>query len=114
MKVTALKPFGVGIAEINCAEPESGLIRELQALLAEKELLLFPDQQHLSPQQEVAFHQLINPDCHSVWRDQENNPWERYKIEQGNKAGTYQIPGEPGVLVITATRAVSHGRLEGK
>ncbi len=93
-------PFGVTVKQVDCARAEPDAIDALRATLHEYELLLFPGQQHLTPREEVAFCRAIDVDGKGVWRDQVNNPWEVYKVEQGNAAGTYQLPGEPGVLVL--------------
>ena len=93
-------PFGASVADFDCAAPGDAAINELRHALHQYQLLVFPDQQHLTPQQEVAFYRSIDLNGVSVWRDQTNNPWEVFKVEQGNRAGTYQIPAEPGVLVL--------------
>ncbi|MGI9317486.1 MAG: TauD/TfdA dioxygenase family protein [bacterium] len=93
-------PFGAIVEEFDCASATEESIRQLQSALQQYQLLLFPNQQHLLPAQEVQFYRSVNPDADSIWRDQVSNPWERFKVEQGNAAGTYQIPKEPGVLVL--------------
>ncbi len=93
-------PFGVTIADFDCAIPGAAAVDEIRLALHRHQLLVFPDQQHLTPQQEVAFYRSIDIDGVNVWRDQTSNPWEVYKVAQGNIAGTYQIPTEPGVLVL--------------
>jgi len=101
--------FGVSIHDLDCADVDQDLAFQLRTLVAENQVIVFRGQQHLNPNQEVAFYQTVNPDCHSIWRDQENNPWEKYKVEQGNEAGTYQIPGAPGVLVLGKGDINHHG-----
>jgi alpha-ketoglutarate-dependent taurine dioxygenase len=93
-------PFGATVTDFDCAVPGDTAADELRRALHQHQLLVFPNQQHLTPQQEVAFYRSIDIDGVSVWRDQTNNPWEVFKVEQGNKAGTWQIPEEPGVLVL--------------
>ena len=93
-------PFGARVSEVDCAAAGADAIETLRAALHAHELLVIPGQLHLSPRQEVAFCRAIDVDGTDVWRDQVNNPWEVYKVEQGNPAGTYQLPGEPGVLVL--------------
>lgn len=93
-------PFGAIVTGFDCAAPGRTVADELRDALHQHQLLIFPDQAHLTPTQEVAFYRSIDIHGAGVWRDQVNNPWEVYKVEQGNKAGTYQIPGEPGVLVL--------------
>ncbi len=93
-------PFGACVSDFDCAAPRSGDLDDLRAALHVHQLLVFPQQAHLTPQQEVTFYRGIDLDGSGVWRDQLNNPWEVFKAEQGNLAGTYQIPDEPGVLVL--------------
>ena len=93
-------PFGVLALGVDCASIDKASIRAVRGALHFDQIVVFPDQGHLTPQQEVAFHRALYPEGTSVWRDQRENPWERYKVDQGNKAGTYQIPSEPGVLVL--------------
>jgi alpha-ketoglutarate-dependent taurine dioxygenase len=94
-------PFGATITDFDCAIPNQKAADEIrQALHHHHQLLVIPDQHHLTPQQEVAFYRSIDINGVTVWRDQTNNPWEVFKVAQGNKAGTYQIPEEPGVLVL--------------
>ena len=92
--------FGATVEEFDCAQAEPENIEALRRALHHFQVLVFPGQQHLTPRQEVAFYRAIDIDGTDVWRDQENNPWEVYKVEQGNQAGTYQLPDEPGVLVL--------------
>jgi len=93
-------PFGARVIDFDCAAAGTGDADELRRALHRYQLLLFPQQRHLTPRQEVSFYRSIDPAGTGVWRDQKNNPWEVYKVEQGNQAGTYQIPDEPGVLVL--------------
>lgn len=92
--------FGVTVTDFDCAQPDADAADRLRHALHQHQLLVFPNQQHLTPQQEVAFYRALDINAVSVWRDQINNPWEVFKVEQGNQAGTYQVPAEPGVLVI--------------
>ncbi len=92
-------PFGATVADFDCADPGSR-IDELRDALHRFEILVFPGQQHLTPPQEVAFYRALDVDGSGIWRDQKNNPWEVYKVEQGNTAGTYQLPDTPEVLVL--------------
>lgn len=101
--------FGANVTDFDCAAPCADAIDEIRFALHQHQLLVFPNQQHLSPQLEVAFYRSIDIDGVSIWRDQTNNPWEVYKVEQGNKAGTYQIPEEPGVLVLGKGEIDHHG-----
>ena len=102
MRIRRLKgnQFGATVENIDCASLSEAAIAQIRAALYQHQLVIIRDQNHLSPSQEVQFHRQINPDADSIWRDQKHNPWERYKVEQGNAAGTYQIPEEPGVLVL--------------
>jgi len=93
-------PFGARVTDYDCAVLDTAAADELRLALHHHQLLIFPGQQQLTPQQEVAFYRSIDLQGESVWRDQSNNPWEVFKVAQGNKAGTYQIPAEPGVLVL--------------
>ena len=102
-------PFGAIVTGFDCAAITAVAANELRRMLHRHQLLLFPRQLHLTPRQEVAFYRAIDIDGAGVWRDQKNNPWERYKVEQGNHAGTYQIPDEPGVLVLGKGRIDHHG-----
>jgi len=102
-------PFGLTILNVDCANWDDTVAREVESLVREHEVLVFPNQGHLTPSQEVAFYRAVNLDCDSIWRDQINNPWEKHKIAQGNKAGTYQIPDEPGVLVLGKGKIKHYG-----
>ncbi|MCZ6470187.1 MAG: TauD/TfdA family dioxygenase, partial [Gammaproteobacteria bacterium] len=93
-------PFGATITDFDCAIPNKNAADEIRLALHHHQLMVIPNQQHLTPQQEVAFYRSVDISGLTVWRDQTNNPWEVFKIAQGNKAGTYQIPEEPGVLVL--------------
>jgi alpha-ketoglutarate-dependent taurine dioxygenase len=93
-------PLGATVSGFDCAQPDAAAADELRHALHQHQLLVFPAQQHLTPRQEIAFYRSIDINGVSVWRDQRNNPWEVFKVEQGNRAGTYQIPEEPGVLVL--------------
>jgi alpha-ketoglutarate-dependent taurine dioxygenase len=93
-------PHGATVSGFDCAQPDAAAADELRHALHQHQLLVFPAQQHLTPRQEIAFYRSIDINGVSVWRDQRNNPWEVFKVEQGNRAGTYQIPEEPGVLVL--------------
>ncbi len=93
-------PFGARVSDFDCAAPRGSDLEALRSALHRHQLLVFPEQSHLTPQQEVAFYRGIDVDGCGVWRDQVNNPWEVFKVEQGNLAGTYQVPDEPGVLVL--------------
>ena len=85
-------PFGAKVTAFDCAAFDTKAADELRLALHRHQLLIFPGQQQLTPQQEVAFYRSIDLQGVSVWRDQTNNPWEVFKVAQGNKAGTYQIP----------------------
>ena len=102
-------PFGARVADFDCATFDNDTAGQLRLALHHRGLLIFPGQQHLTPQQEVAFYRSIDTRGVGVWRDQTHNPWEVFKIEQGNKAGTYQIPREPGVLVLGKGDIDHHG-----
>ncbi len=93
-------PFGVLGYGVDCALIDKESIRAVRRALHCEQIVVFPDQGHLTPQQEVSFYRALYPEGTTVWRDQRENPWEKYKVEQGNAAGTYQIPSEPGVLVL--------------
>jgi alpha-ketoglutarate-dependent taurine dioxygenase len=93
-------PFGATITDFDCAIPNNDTADEIRLALHQHQLLVIRNQQHLTPQQEVAFYRSIDINGLTIWRDQTNNPWEVFKVAQGNKAGTYQIPEEPGVLVL--------------
>lgn len=102
-------PFGASVTGFDCAAPHSVDLDAIRAALHRHQLLVFPQQAHLTPQQEVSFCRGLDSDCRGVWRDQLNNPWEVFKVEQGNLAGTYQIPDEPGVLVLGKGTIDHHG-----
>lgn len=91
--------FGATVSDFDCANP-GDRIDELRDALHRFQILVFPRQQHLTPPQEVAFCRALDRHGQSIWRDQVNNPWEVYKVEQGNHAGTYQLPETPEVLVL--------------
>ena len=101
--------MGVEVLDIDCARPEPGEVEQIRRALHEHELLVFRDQGHLTPRQEVSFYRAVDTHATTVWRDQTNNPWELFKVEQGNQAGTHQIPDEPGVLVLGEGRIDHHG-----
>lgn len=102
-------PFGARIDDINCARLDGGTVDHIRAALVQHQLLVIPGQVHLTPAEEVGFVRKIDIESAGVWRDQKKNPWERFKVEQGNKAGTYQIPFEPGVLVLGQGEIDHHG-----
>ncbi len=102
-------PFGATITDFDCAIPDKEVADEIRLALHHHQLLVIPNQQHLTPQQEVAFYRSIDINGLTIWRDQTNNPWEVFKVAQGNKAGTYQIPEEPGVLVLGKGEIVHYG-----
>jgi alpha-ketoglutarate-dependent taurine dioxygenase len=103
------KPFGAVVKNFDCADISDSVATLFRQYLYRDQLLVFQGQHHISPDQEVAFYKALNPDNGSIWRDQVNNPWERFKIEQGNAAGTFQIPSQPGVLVIGKGDIDHHG-----
>ena len=111
MKVEPLQKanFGARVTSFDCANPGQGNIDRLRKELHHHQLLIFPNQNHLTPKQEVDFYRELYPQAKSIWRDQINNPWEVFKVKQGNKAGTYQIPDEPAVLVIGKGEINHHG-----
>ena len=102
-------PFGVRVNGLRCASVSSEEIGQLQTALHEHQLLVIPQQSELTPAEEVIFYRLIYPQAKNVWRDQTENAWERFKVDQGNLAGTYQIPAEPGVLVLGKGQINHHG-----
>jgi alpha-ketoglutarate-dependent taurine dioxygenase len=102
-------PFGVRVNGLRCASVSPEEIGQLQTALHEHQLLVIPRQNELTPAEEVMFYRLIYPQAKNVWRDQTENAWERFKVDQGNLAGTYQIPDEPGVLVLGKGQINHHG-----
>jgi len=102
-------PFGVRVNGLRCASVSPEEIGQLQKALHEHQLLVIPRQNELTPAEEVMFYRLIYPQAKNVWRDQTENAWERFKVDQGNLAGTYQIPDEPGVLVLGKGQINHHG-----
>ena len=102
-------PFGALITDLDCSQVDEAQAHELRNQLHRHQVLVVPQQQHLEPWQEVAFYRAIESTGSSVWRDQCNNPWEVFKVEQGNTAGTWQIPDEPGVLVLGKGEIDHHG-----
>ena len=111
MNIQPLKnaPFGALVNAHDCAMTDAATADALRQALHRHQLLVIPQQQHLTPQQEVAFYRAIDVAGIGVWRDQRNNPWEVFKVQQGNIAGTYQIPDEPGVLVLGKGDIDHHG-----
>ena len=93
-------PFGAEVEGFDCATVAPAQADVIRRALHENQLLIFRNQRHLVPQDEVRFYKEIDIGAATIWRDQAQNPWEVYKVEQGNQAGTYQIPDEPGVLVL--------------
>lgn len=93
-------PFGARLSAHDCALTDARAADAIRLALHHHQLLVIPGQQHLTPRQEVAFYRALDRNGVGVWRDQRNNPWELFKVAQGNTAGTYQIPQEPGVLVL--------------
>lgn len=104
-----LSPFGLRVEGLDCANADLQTLTHLGQLLAEHEVLVIPDQGHLTPADEVFFNRALAPCADTVWRDQRHNPWEVFKVQQGNTAGTWQIPDNPGVLVIGKGRYVANG-----
>ena len=102
-------PFGVVVAELDCSLVNPDTAAHIRRALHRHQVVLIPGQQHLKPDQEVTFYRSIDTSGIGVWRDQRNNQWERFKIEQGNTAGTWQIPDEPGVLVLGKGEIDHHG-----
>ncbi len=101
-------PFGATVLDLDCASPGERA-DELREALHRYEILIFPNQQHLTPRQEVAFCRAIDHHGQGIWRDQQHNPWEVFKVEQGNQAGTYQLPATPEVLVLGKGDIDHHG-----
>ncbi len=93
-------PFGARLDDFDCSHIEAKSVHTIRQALYRHQVLVIPGQQQLTPQQEVEFYRSIDTGATSIWRDQIDNPWEVFKVEQGNLAGTYQIPEEPGVLVL--------------
>lgn len=102
-------PFAALVSGFDCSSIDTIQADELREALHWHQVLVIPRQQHLTPQQEVAFMRAIDTTAGGVWRDQRNNPWEVFKVEQGNTAGTWQIPDEPGVLVLGKGEIDHHG-----
>jgi alpha-ketoglutarate-dependent taurine dioxygenase len=111
MNITAFDncPFGALVQNVDCACIDDVVADPIRAALYQYQVLIFEGQQHLTPSQEVQFYLQVDSDADSIWRDQVNNPWEVFKVEQGNTAGTYQLPGEPGVLVLGKGEINHHG-----
>jgi alpha-ketoglutarate-dependent taurine dioxygenase len=101
--------FGLKIENVDCAKLTDNELTDLGRLLHKHQLLVFPDQQSLSPKDEVRVNRGLAPSADTVWRDQQTNPWEVFKVAAGNTAGTWQIPDEPGVLVIGKGRYIANG-----
>ena len=101
--------FGARVDDFDCADIDTGSAAEIRRALQQHQVLYFADQNHLGPRQEVAFCRAIDVGARDVWRDQKNNPWEVYKVEQGNQAGTYQLPEVPAVLVLGKGEIDHHG-----
>ncbi len=68
------KPFGAVVKNFDCAQLGDFASAQLRAHLYQYQVLVFEKQAHLTPDQEVAFYQALNPDNGSIWRDQVNNP----------------------------------------
>ncbi len=100
IEAIAKAPFGASVSDFDCANPTAAELDRLRSALHLHQLLVFPGQAHLTPEQEVAFCRGLDLDGSGVWRDQTHNPWEVFKVEQGNLAGTYQLPDQPAVLVL--------------
>ena len=102
------KPFGLEVRDIDCRALSKEQTNLLKTMLYVHQLLLIPDQGHLSPEDEVTFYRQLVGSGDTIWRDQTNNPWEVYKVEKGNQAGTFQIPAVPEVLVIGKGKVEHH------
>jgi len=102
-------PFGALVTDHDCGVTDQHTADAIRLALHHHQLLVIRGQQHLTPRQEVAFYRAVDRNGVGVWRDQRNNPWEVFKVEQGNIAGTYQIPQEPGVLVLGKGEIDHHG-----
>ena len=105
----AQSAFGARVEGFDCADISFDVAAEIRQALHRHQVLHFPDQGHLTPRQEVAFCRAVDVGGTDIWRDQTHNPWERYKVEQGNLAGTYQLPDEPAVLVLGKGDIDHHG-----
>ncbi len=94
------KYFGIEVCAVDCSALAVNQVNAIREALHRNQLLVFRTQSHLHPTDEVKFYKMVDAEARTVWRDQTENPWEAFKVEQGNEAGTYQIPDEPGVLVL--------------
>ena len=100
-------PFGATITDFDCAIPiNNDAADEIRLALHHHQLLVIPNQQHLTPQQEVAFYRSIDINGLTIWRDQTNNPWEVFKVAQGNKAGLFDTNYGSGPICRSAIRIV--------
>jgi alpha-ketoglutarate-dependent taurine dioxygenase len=102
-------PFGAKVKNFDCASLDAASAEQIKAALYQHQVLVFEGQQYLTPTDEVRFYLQVDADADSIWRDQVENPWEVFKVDQGNTAGTYQLPGEPGVLVLGKGEIDHHG-----
>ena len=53
-------PFGATITGFDCATQNKDAADEIRLALHHHQLLVIPDQQHLTPRQEVAFYRSID------------------------------------------------------
>ena len=94
---------GVDLNSLTTAESDV-----IVSALDEHLFLCFPDQHTVAPTAEARLARLFDPTTVSAWRDQETNPWERYKAKKLGGAGTFQLPDHPATLVIGKGKVSGH------
>lgn len=105
--------FGAEVRGLDLDSLSGAEVAALRGLLAEHQLLCFPEQAHVSPQAEAALALVFDPAATTVWRDQSTNPWERYKAEHLGGAGTFPLPEHPATLAVGKGPVEDHHGLTG-
>ena len=98
-----LLSFGAVVRGLDLADPLSeDDVAMLEAALADHGLLVLEGAAHPTVEAE-RFSNLVrqlNPGAETTWRDQQTNPWERYKADHMGPAGTFNLPSCHDVLVL--------------
>ena len=92
--------FGAEVRGVDLNSPSAAQQQAIVSALREHQLLCFPDQHMITPAAEARLARLADPGAVNVWRDQETNPWERFKAERLGGAGTFQLPEHRQTLAL--------------
>ena len=102
LTVVPLGGFAAEVTGVDLSAVRAGtdLWATIKGYFALYPVLVFRDQNTLSPEHQARFTRLFDPASTTVWRDQRTNPWELFKAEHMGGAGTFQLPSNPDVLVL--------------